>query len=88
MFSRLFADRREKKRKEEHERELKERLAKKFARYEAEKALKEETARSVADDTTDVRDYTEIVVNGKKLRVAKEHITIHDLQLDETDKDK
>ena len=63
MFDWLSRQRREKKRKDAHENELKKSLASKVAHYE--KYVEP------ADD-----DFTEVAVNGKNVRVAKEQITI------------
>ena len=81
MFDRLFSDRKEQKKKEQHEKELKERLAKKVANYDAEVESQNSSAGDSEDDT-DASEHTEFVLNGKKLRVAKEQITIYDLDTD------
>jgi len=53
----------EKKRKQAHELQVRQTLAEKVAHYRA----------VMAEDDT---DYTEITVEGRKLRVAAEHITM------------
>ncbi len=73
MFDWISKKRREKKRKDAHERELKKTLASKLANYE-----------NYNDPTQN--DFTEIAVGGKKLRVAKEHITINDLWSEQNSK--
>jgi len=65
MFDWISKERRDKKRSETHEKELKKSLAEKVSKYEyLEKEPK--------------NDFTELVINGKKLRVAKEQITLTD----------
>lgn len=66
MFDWLSRQRREKKRNEAHEIELKKSLASKVAHYQ--KCVES------ADD-----EFTEVAINGKKVRVAKQQITISDL---------
>jgi hypothetical protein len=66
MFDWLSRQRREKKRKDAHENELKKSLASKVAHYE-----------KYVDSAHD--DFTEVAINGKKVRVAKKQITINDL---------
>ncbi len=64
MFDWFSRQSREQKSKDAHEKELKKSLASKVAHYE--KYVEP------ADD-----DFTEVAVNGKKVRVAKEQITIN-----------
>ena len=59
---------REKKRREAHEWQLKKSLAEKISQYEQ--------SRSNSIDNSLVDDFTEVFIDGKKLRVAKEQITI------------
>ena len=59
---------REKKRREAHEWQLKKSLAEKVSQYEQ--------SRSNSIDNSLVDDFTEVFIDGKKLRVAKEQITI------------
>ena len=58
----------ENKRREARERQLKKSLAEKIAQYER--------SRINAIDNSPVEDSTEIFIDGRKLRVAKEQITI------------
>lgn len=58
----------ENKRREAHERQLKKSLAEKIAQYER--------SRNNLIDNSQVEDFTEILIDGKKLLVAKEQITI------------
>ena len=62
---------REQKRKEEHERALRESLAAKVSQYEMEN--------SGPLDSQDGQDYTELFLDGKKLRVAKQVIEVSDI---------
>ena len=65
MFDWISKKRRDKKRSEAHEKELKKSLAEKVSKYEfVNKEPK--------------NNFTELVINGKKLRVAKEQITLTD----------
>ncbi|MDH3629953.1 MAG: hypothetical protein OER98_02435 [Gammaproteobacteria bacterium] len=64
MFDLFSRQRREQKRNDAHEKELKKSLASKVAHYKKHV--------EPADD-----DFTEVAVNGKKVRVAKEQITIN-----------
>ncbi len=73
MFDWISKHRREKKRKDAHEQELKRTLASKVANYEKHK----ESAQ---------KDFTEIAIGGKKVRVAKENITINDLWSEQNSK--
>lgn len=59
---------REQKRREAHERQLKKSLAKKISRYEQ--------TRGNSGDNPPAEDFTEVLIDGKKLRVAKQQITI------------
>lgn len=61
----------EKKRKEDHEKALRESLARKVSRYE------EEHSGPAGDESG--QDYTELLVDGKKLRVAKQVIDVTDV---------
>jgi hypothetical protein len=63
MIEWLSKKRSDDKRKEIQEQELKKSLSKKLSEYESQN--------NEAKD-----DFTELVVNGKKLRVAKEQITL------------
>jgi len=65
MLDWISRKRRDKKRSEAHEKELKRSLAEKVSKYEI---LNNEPK----------NDFTELVINGKKLRVAKEQITLTD----------
>ena len=58
--------RRDRKRRDAHEQELKRTLANKVSKYE------------YSAETTD-NEFTEITIDGKKLRITKEHITLNDL---------
>ena len=71
MIDWLSKKQREKKHKEALELELRNSLALKVSQYENSSV---ETA-----DISDGQDFTELLVNGKKLRVAKEEITISDV---------
>lgn len=64
MFDWLSMQRKEQKRKDAHEQELKKSLASKVAHYK--KYIEP------ADD-----DFTEVAIDGKKVRVAKQQITIN-----------
>ncbi len=66
MFDWFSRQRREQKLKDAHEQELKKTLASKVAHYE-----------KYVDSADD--EFTEVAINGKKVRVAKEQITINDL---------
>ena len=63
MLGRFSKKHREEKRRSEQELALKQSLAEKVRRFQAP-SLKERSA------------YTELTLNGKRVRVAKEHITI------------
>ena len=66
MIGWLSKKHRDKKRREAQEQELKKSLAEKVRKYE-------EPATNPADD------FTELLINGEKLRVAKQQITITDV---------
>jgi len=59
---------REKKRNEAHERQLKKSLSEKISQYEQ--------SRSISIDNSPEDEFTEVFIDGKNLRVAKEQITI------------
>lgn len=59
------------KRKAEQEAELKKSLAEKVERFQASPAQ--------ASPTSDDIGYTEVTINGKRLRLRREHITIQPL---------
>ena len=71
MIDWISKKQREQKRKEEHEKALRESLAEKVSRYEREHS---EPPEQQAD-----QDYTELLVDGKKLRVAKQVIDVTDV---------
>lgn len=73
MFDWISKKRREKKRKDAHEQELKRTLASKVANYENNKHAAQ-------------NDFTEVAIGGKKLRVAKEQITINDIWSEQNSK--
>jgi hypothetical protein len=83
MLGKILKERRERKAREAHERELKQRLAAKFASYNVSQQQTDDDS----DITQEITDYTEIMFQGKPLRVAKEQITILDVQQDSTKKD-
>ena len=58
-------------RKQARDDELRASLSDKIARYEAE--------REMTSPDTEADDHTELMVNGKKLRVAKKEITLTDV---------
>ena len=68
MIDWISKKRREEKRREAQERQLKKSLAEKISRYEQ--------SRSDSIDNPPGDDFTEVLIDGKKLRVAKEQITI------------
>ena len=72
MFDLISRKQREKQRKEAHEKALRESLAEKISRYEKTRA-------DEAGHDDDGQDFTELRVNGKKLRVAKQEITVTDV---------
>lgn len=63
MFELISKKQREKKRQEAHEKALRESLAEKLSRYEK--------SRSDQVESGDDGDFTELYVNGRKLRVPK-----------------
>ncbi len=71
MFELISKKQREKKRKEAHEQALRESLADKISRYEQ--------SRCNQPSNDDGQDFTELCVNGKKLRVAKQEIDVTDV---------
>ena len=71
MIDWISKKQRDKKSKEAHERALRESIAEKLSRYE--------DARSDSADNADNQDFTELYVNGKKVRVAKQEITVTDV---------
>ena len=70
MIDWLSTTRREEKRKQADELKLRASLAEKLARYEA--TLQTNT------DVTDEDDHTELMVNGKILRVSKTQIDLNE----------
>ena len=68
MIDWISKKRREEKRREAHERQLRKSLAEKISRYEQ--------SRSNSIDKPPENDFTEVFIDGKKLRVAKQQITI------------
>ena len=68
MIDWISKKRKEEKRREAQERQLKKSLAEKISRYEQ--------SRSDSIDNPPGDDFTEVLIDGKKLRVAKEQITI------------
>ena len=75
MIDWLSKSTREKKKEAAQEQKLKESLAAKISQYQ-----------DLANDQVD--DHTEIFIGGKKLRVAKEQITLHDTSVKTTSKPK
>lgn len=71
MFELISKKQRDKTRKEAHEKALRDSLAEKISRYEK--------SRSDQTGHDDGQDFTELCVNGKKLRVAKQEITVKDV---------
>ncbi len=71
MIDWISGKRRAQKRKQASEAELRASLSDKIARYEA--------AQQSNPADTDEDDHTELMVNGKKLRVAKKEITLTEL---------
>ena len=71
MFDWISKKQREQKRKDAHEQALRESLADKLSRYEQ--------SRTDETESKDGQDFTELCVNGKKLRVAKQEITVKDV---------
>lgn len=70
MFG-FIKDRKEKKRKEAHEQELRRSLQNKLKKYD-ERLLQ-------PDLESENTDFTEITVDGNPVRVRKNNITVHDL---------
>jgi hypothetical protein len=68
MIDWISKKRREKKRKEAHEWQLKKSLAEKISQYE-------ESGKYSIDNSTE-DEFTEVFIDGKSLRVAKEQITM------------
>ena len=58
----------EEKRREAHERQLKKSLAEKISQYER--------SYSISIDNSPEDNFTEVFIDGKRLRVTKEQITI------------
>jgi preprotein translocase subunit YajC len=73
MFDWFSSQRREQKRKDAHEKELKKSLASKVAHYE-----------KYVDSADD--EFTEVAIDGKKVRVAKQQITINGIWSQQTAK--
>lgn len=71
MIDWISKKQRDKKRMEAHEQALRESIAEKISRYE--------DARTGSADGGDSQDFTELYVNGKKVRVAKQQITVTDV---------
>ena len=71
MFDWKSKKRKEQERKQAHEEELRASLSEKLSRYE------EERENTVPDDGGS--DHTELVLNGRRIRVAKNQITITDI---------
>ena len=71
MFELISKKHREQKRKEAHEKALRDSLAAKISRYEQ--------SRTDQAEHDDGQDFTELCVNGKKLRVAKQVIDVSDV---------
>lgn len=71
MIDWISKKQREKKRDEAHEKALRESLAAKVSQYEKE--------HSEPADGEGEQDYTELLVDGKKLRVAKQVIDVTDI---------
>ena len=70
MVGWLSKKRQEAKRKEADEQKLKDSISEKLAEYEA--------SREVSPDDPGDNDHTELVVDGKKLRVPKTQIDLSD----------
>ena len=75
MIDWISKKQREKKRKEAHEKALRDSLAEKVSRYEQSRTGENK------DESEDEggQDFTELFVNGKKLRVPKQEITVTDV---------
>jgi len=65
MLDWIFKKRRNKKRRDAQEQELKRSLANKISKY-------------VDSIDTKENDFTDLTINGKKMRIAKENITLFD----------
>lgn len=72
MIDWISKKQRDKKRKEAHEQALRESLAEKVSRYEQSRT-------DEPKDDDGGQDFTELFVNGKKLRVPKQEITVTDV---------
>ncbi len=70
MIDWLSKKRREEKQKQAQEEDLKASIAEKISQYEASKET------NISDEDDD--DHTELMVNGKKVRVAKQQIDLTD----------
>lgn len=71
MIDWISKKQREKKRRDEHEQALRQSLAEKVSRYE--------NAQSETGAGGKPQDFTELFIDGKKMRVAKEEITVTDV---------
>lgn len=71
MIDWISKKQRDKKRKEAHEQALRKSIAEKISRYE--------DARTDSAADADDQDFTELYVDGKKVRVAKQQITVTDV---------
>lgn len=71
MIDWISKKQRDKKRKEAHEQALRKSIAEKISRYE--------DARTDSAAGADGQDFTELYVDGKKVRVAKQQITVTDV---------
>ncbi len=85
ILDQILFERRDKKRRAEHERRLKTALAEKFSNYDSDPS---DITASTLGDSADLTDYTEITFKGAKVRVRTEHITIHGLNNDKSEEDK
>lgn len=72
MFDWLSKEGKAQKQKDRREQELKASLSKKLSRYEQDQKA---SASGALDN-----DHTELVLNGRKLRIAKSQITITDVK--------
>ena len=68
MIDWLSKKRREEKRKQAHEQDLRASLSEKLKQYEASREV----------NLDDADDHTELMINGKKVRVAKQQINLAD----------
>ena len=73
MIDWLSKERRERKRKEAQEKQLRASLSAKLSRYEQSQ---HDSKNAAAED-----DHTELVLGGKKIRVAKKQITLTDIKV-------